>query len=116
MIEKSILTKVYAICKINTENNKFIKIITNRAEKFDANVILQKMNELRIFKGVLKTILNIDEFPLRTYYLEEKSEINKDSNSDDIEKEFILKKNYNGPNNNNKINVKDIRQYMKNNK
>ena len=102
-IEKAVLTKVYAICKINSENNKFIKIITNRTEKFDVNDILQKMNELRSFKGVLKSKLNIDEFPLKTYYLEEKPEINKDNNSDDIEKEFILKKNYNGQNNNNQI-------------
>ena len=113
-IEKEILKKVYAICKINSDN-KFIKIITNRAEKYDTNSILKKINELRIFRGLLKKDLNIDEFPLTTYYLEEKPEINKDNNSDDIEKEFIIiKKFYNGPNNNNQINyLNNINQTLK---
>ena len=64
--------------KFYSENNKFIKILVNRTEKYDTNDILQKINENKIFRGAIKIYLNIDEFPIKTYYLEEK--------------EFILKK------------------------
>ena len=103
-IEKTVLNKVYAFCKIYSENNNFIKIITNRVEKFDTNDILKKINELKIFRGPILYQLKIKEFPISTYYLEEKPEINKDNNSEDIEKEFILKKINNIPNNNNQNN------------
>ena len=92
LAEKKILNKVYAFCKIYSENNKFIKILVNRAEKYDTNDILQKINENKIFRGAIKIYLNIDEFPIKTYYLEEKEFINTGNDIEDIEKEFILKK------------------------
>ena len=101
LMEKSILKKVYAICKIISENYKFIKILIHRSEQYDTNEILNKINEIRIFKGAFKINLNIDEFPIKTYFLEENKYYNKDNNIDDIdiEKEFFLKKIPNNPNN-----------------
>ena len=87
LIEKTLIKKIYTIYKIYSENNKFIKILVNRAEKYDTNEILKKINELTMFKGPFKIHLNIDEFPIQTYYLEEKGFQNND-----MEKEFILKK------------------------
>jgi len=87
LIEKTLTKKIYTICKIYSENNKFIKILVNRAKKYDTNEILKKINELTMFKGAFKIHLNIDEFPIQTYYLEEKGFQNND-----MEKEFILKK------------------------
>ena len=72
LIEKSILIKAFAIFKIYSENNKFIKILVNRAEKYDINEILKKINENRIFRAAFKIYLNINEFPIETYYLEER--------------------------------------------
>ena len=95
-IEKKKILKIYAICKIYSEDNKYIKILINRAEKYDVNEILKKLNDNRIFKGAIKINLNIDEYPIRTYHLEEKLSQNIDNNAedeDDKEKEFILKKN-----------------------
>ena len=103
-IEKEVLKKVYALCKIYLENNNFIKIITNRVEKYDTNDILKRINELNIFKGAIKKDLKIDEYPIKNYHLEEKPELNKYNNSEDIEKEFILKKNNNIVNNSNQNN------------
>ena len=93
LIEKKIISKVYKICKIYFDNN-VIKIIINRADKYDTNEILKKINENRIFRGAFKTTLNIEEYPIQSYYLEEKILQNLDNNSedeDDREKEFILK-------------------------
>jgi len=106
LIEKEILNKFYVICKIYLENNKFI-IITKRIEKFDINDILKKINELRIFRGVLRYKLNIDEYPIKTYYLEEKLTNKENNNIEDIEKEFMLKKINNSPNNNNQKNYQN---------
>ena len=100
LIEKSILNKAYAICKLYSENNKFIKILVNRAEKYDTNEILKKINENRIFRGVLKCNLNVNEFPIKTYYLEERKIQNTENNSEEVEKEFILKKINNNINQN----------------
>jgi len=110
LIEKEILNKIYAIYKIYSENNKFINIITQRTEKFDTNDILKKINELRIFRSVLRYKLNIDEYPVKTYYLEEKLKNKDNNNIEDIGKEFMLKKINNSPNNNNQKN------YLNNNK
>ena len=34
LIEKNIIDKIYSICKIYSENNKFIKILVNRGENY----------------------------------------------------------------------------------
>jgi len=90
LIEKGLVSKVYAICKIYSDNTKFFNILLNRSEKYNTVDILNKINENNIFKGAFKTLLKIDEFPIKNYYLEEKE--NK-GNNNNIEKEFILKKN-----------------------
>ena len=87
LLEKIMVKKIYANCKISSEDNKFINILVNRAEKYDTNEILKKINDLIMFKGALKIYLNIDEFPIKSYYLEE-----KEFQNNDIEREFILKK------------------------
>ena len=123
LMEKKMLNKVYAIYKIYSENSQFFKILVNRTEKYDAKEILQKINSLIVFKGVLRCNFKIYEFPLKTYYLEEIKIKNSDNNTDEIEKEFILKKinnkiNQNIMNNNmnsqifdeNKININNINQ------
>jgi len=121
LFEKSMLIKIYAICKIYSENNKFIKILIHRAEQYDANEILKKINELRIFKGALKLYLDIDEYPIKTYFLEENKFFNKDNNVNniDIEKEFYLKKIPNSQNNvnqnNNLNNSLQTQRYLDNN-
>ena len=108
LIEKTLTKKIYTICKIFSENNKFIKILVNRAEKYDTNEILKKINELKMFKGALKIHLNIDEFPIKTYYLEE-----REFQKNEIEKEFILKKINNNMNQN--ININNRAQINNNN-
>ena len=70
--EKKILNKIYAFCKIYTDNSHFIKTIINRAEKYDTNEILKKINNLIYYKDTFKAYFNIDEFPIKTYCLEEK--------------------------------------------
>ena len=106
LMEKSMLTKIYAICKIYSENNKFIKILIHRTEQYDTSEILKKINGIRFFRGAFKINLNVDEFPIKTYYLEENKSYNKDNNIDDIdiEKEFFLKKIQDNPNNVNQNN------------
>jgi hypothetical protein len=91
LIEKKKLDKIYAICKIYSEEDKFIKILINRTDKYDTDEILKKINEIRFFRGALNSI-NIKEFPLKNYYLEETKLNNIDNNTGDIQKEFILKK------------------------
>jgi len=105
LIEKSILIKGFAIFKIYSENNKFIKILVNRAEKYDINEILKKINENTIFKGAVKIYLNIDEFPIKTYYLEERKIQNAENITEGVEKEFILKKLNKNENNINQVNM-----------
>ena len=92
LMEKRWANKIYAFCKIYSENNKFINILINRKEKYDTNEILKKINEIKTFKGAIKICLNIDEYPIKSYYLEEKKLQNIDNNTDKIEKDFILKK------------------------
>ena len=117
-VEKKIVIKFYKICKIYSEDNKFIKILINRTEKYDANEILKKMNENRIFKGAINANLKILEYPIQTYCLEEKKIQNIDNNidgKDEREKEFILKKIKNNPNNLNKNTILNLNNYFKNN-
>ena len=71
LLEKNILNKIYAFSRIYSEIGKFVNILILRAEKYDTKDILKKINEIRFFKGAFKTQLNIDEFPIKTYYLEE---------------------------------------------
>ena len=117
LMEKNMLKKIYAFCKIYSEHDKSIKVLMLRAENYDPNSILKRINEIRFFKGAFKNYLNIDEFPIKNYYLEEKKLLlNIGNNIDntkmkgtenyqqDIEKEFILKKINNNQNN---INQKD---------
>ena len=108
LIEKALTKKIYKICKIYSENNKFIKILVNRAEKYDTNEILKKINELKMFKGALRIHLNLDEFPIKTYYLEE-----REFQNNEIEKEFILKKINSNINQN--ININNRAQINNNN-
>jgi len=89
-MEKKNLNKIYSIYKIYSENNKFIKILINRFENYEADEMLTKINNLAFFKGVFKTYFNIDEFPIKSYNLEEKKVENKNNEADEIEKEFIL--------------------------
>jgi len=92
MDKKRIRIRKVAIYKIYSENNKFIKILASRIEKYDTKDILKKINEIRFFKGALREHLNINEFPIKTYYLEEREIQNSENNTEEIEKEFILKK------------------------
>ena len=79
---KKMLSKIYSIYKIYSENNKYIKILINRFENYDADEMLSKINNRRLFKDAFKIYLNIDEFPVKTYYLEEKRP-NKNNNEDE---------------------------------
>ena len=103
-LERAMLNRVYAICKIYSENNDYFKIIINRSDNYNTTEILNKINKNRIFRGAFKTIFKIDEFPLKNYYLEEK-EIKNNGNNDDTEKEFLLKKIISNPNNINQNNM-----------
>ena len=105
LIEKSILIKAFAIFKIYSENNKFIKILVNRAEKYDINEILKKINENIIFKSAFRIYLNINEFPIETYFLEEREIQNAENITEGVEKEFILKKLNKKENNINQISM-----------
>lgn len=89
-MEKKKLNKIYSIYKIYSKNNKFIKILINRFENYEADEMLTKINNLAFFKGVFKTYFNIDEFPIKRYNLEEKKVEKKNNEADGIEKEFIL--------------------------
>ena len=89
-MEKKKLNKIYSIYKIYSKNNKFIKILINRFENYEADEMLTKINNLAFFKGVFKTYFNIDEFPIKSYNLEEKKVEKKNNEADEIEKEFIL--------------------------
>ena len=90
-IEKKALEKIYEICKIYSEDNKFINIIIKRADKYDTDEILKRINGIKFFKGAFNSI-NIKEFPIKNYYLEERQLPNIGNNSGDIQKVFILKK------------------------
>ena len=90
--EKKILNKIYSFSKIYSDNNHFIKIIINRAENYDTNEILNKINNFIYYKDILKTHFNIDEYPIKTYCLEEKKISNEDVMKSEIEKEFFIKK------------------------
>ena len=105
LIEKSILIKGFAIFKIYSENNKFIKILVNRVEKYDINEILKKINENIIFKIAFRIYLNINEFPIETYFLEEREIQNAENITEGVEKEFILKKLNKKENNINQISM-----------
>ena len=111
LIEKRKLIIAYAICKIFSENNNFIKILVNRTEKYDTNEILKKINENKMFKGALKLHLNINEFPIKSYYLEEREIQNTKNNTEEVEKEFILKKLSNKENNINQNNMKNFKNF-----
>ena len=90
-MEKRNLNKIYLIYKIYSENNKFIKILINKFENYEADEMLTKVNNRIFFKNAFKTYFNIDEFPIKSYKLEEKKVEKKDNEADEIEKEFILK-------------------------
>ena len=105
LIVKNILIKAFAIFKIYSENNKFIKILVNRAEKYDINEILKKINENIIFKSAFRIYLNINEFPIETYFLEEREIQNAENITEGVEKEFILKKLNKKENNINQISM-----------
>jgi len=89
IIKKNDLKKIYSIIKINSEDSKFIKIFLLREKKYNPNDILNRINNMRYFKGPIKIYLNIDEFPLKSYLLEEEN--NQDVNQD-VEAVFCLKK------------------------
>ena len=114
-VEKKIILKFYKICKIYSEDNKFIKVLINRAEKYDANEILKKMNENINIKGAIKAKLKILEHPNQTYYLEEKQYPYLDNNideKDEKEKEFILKKIKNNVNNLDQNTITNLNKYF----
>ena len=117
ILDKNILNKIYAFSRIYSENGKFVNILILRTEKYDTKDILKKINEIRFFKGAFKIQLNINEFPIKTYYLEEIISQNKEKNTIDVEKEFILKKiNLNNINQNNIniVNFQNLNETMTN--
>jgi len=64
-MEKRNLNKIYLIYKIYSENNKFIKILINKFENYEADEMLTKVNNRIFFKNAFKTYFNIDEFPIK---------------------------------------------------
>lgn len=94
------------ICSINDlkENFYFIKIInynndkgkrdinflaSNKNKQYSSDGILSKMNNKVKFGNIIKEILNIDEFPIKKYFLKEENKYNFYPYYDKI---YILKK------------------------
>ena len=100
IISKNEIKKYYFVFKLYYEDFYIILLVNkndlnnNYNNNNDTNILINKINNIKYFRGVIRIKFNIREYPLYNYYLEEK----QFNNEIDIDKIFILKnKNKNNP-------------------
>ena len=91
IISKYDIKKCYSTIKLYYKD-LYINILVYKDElnNYDKNALLKKINDINYFRGVLRIIFGIKEYPLENFYLEEK-EMNNENNEIDLDKIFILK-------------------------
>ena len=84
-LKKENIKKIYSFLRIKY-NNKNMDILINNDKNYQPQMVMDKINSRRTMKGFIKIQLNIKEFPLKNYILEETNEI-----IPDYTKIFLLK-------------------------
>ena len=98
-VKKSDLLKVYSFIKI-IYNDKEMIILTLKGN-YSPNAIIEKINSKNGIKGFIKMKLNIFEYPLTNYYLEEFYS----PNNNEFEKIFLLKYKQGNSSQNNQMQI-----------
>ena len=116
IIKKSTVKKVYSLVKINYKDT-YMGILTYNNKSFDPIEILNKINSIKKIRSFIMCKLNIREFPLTNFYLQEIHEINSD-----FDKTFCLVEKNNILNNinnqnmfNNITNTRAVSNFINNN-
>ena len=70
IMEKNDLKKIYAFLRIYSTENNYINILVYRNEHnyYNSKDILDRINQMQIFKGPIRMHLEIDEYPLKNKY------------------------------------------------
>jgi len=87
ILKRSDAKKIYAILKIIYKEN-YMNLLINKSPKYEPNEVLNKINSINNIHGYIRMKLKIVEFPLKHYYLEEKTGL-QDKHFDKI---FEIKK------------------------
>ena len=85
ILKKEYIKKIYSFLRI-IYNNKSMNILINNDNNYQPQMVLNKINSRRTIKGFIKIHLNIKEFPLKNFFLEDTNEI-----IPDYTKIFLLK-------------------------
>ena len=72
ILKRSDVKKIYAILKIIYKEN-YMYLLINKSPKYEPNEVLNKINSINNIHGYIRMKLKIVEFPLKHYYLEEKT-------------------------------------------
>ena len=85
ILKKEYIKKIYSFLRI-IYNNKSMNILINNDNNYQPQMVMDKINSRRTIKGFIKIHLNIKEFPLKNFFLEDTNEI-----IPDYTKIFLLK-------------------------
>ena len=85
ILKKEYIKKIYSFLRI-IYNDKSMNILINNDNNYQPQMVLNKINSRRTIKGFIKIHLNIKEFPLKNFFLEDTNEI-----IPDYTKIFLLK-------------------------
>ena len=102
IMKKSKVKQLFSLLKI-IYKNKFMSILMYNSNSFDAFEILNKINRIKKMKTYIRSKFNIQEFPLKNFYLQEINVVDNDYN-----KIFYLVEKNNISNNINEENYQNL--------
>ena len=79
IMKKSKVKQLFSLLKI-IYKNKFMSILMYNSNSFDTFEILNKINRIKKMKTYIRSKFNIQEFPLKNFYLQEINVVDNDYN------------------------------------